>query len=913
MRLILFFFLLLHPQEVSYLDEADSLKAQKKYFGAESLYLSQEPKPGDISHVAQALTEISLHMGNLEGRRTIYQGYLTRSRNWRGVAALTLANLAVARADYQEFQNFAAIYFMEYPSDHPLRWRLIYHLARYTEQDANSLGLTEQEMAWFDALHSMPSKRSWPEAAQLAGLPDNIRYRYLLEAPILETLPPLSDELQDADRYLISLVHLRKVMLDGDEAAAASWINKITELDRALNRPDLSIHFYPLLADFFVTRGQNDRATRSLNNLSFVRRWAILPLVLIPDLVIKREPPPAPEPEPVVEAATEPEPAAEAVEPAEPATEAMVEPTEPMAEAVLEPATEPMAEAVLEPATEPAAEAVAETVAEPATEATMEPVVPVAETTAPTEPEAPAKQPLERLEEMPVTLETEAPVALDAEPALEPQPSDENPETTTSPETVETNFQELEEQLLRGDRGLELKIRRLDISTQHHKIYRNYLLGKHLVLAGRAAQAMERLAVAQAQVETLPFPSLEIKIKLAIADCTQLLGDKDKANWTRLQAMQIWVSSQHLPLLASADQPTPSPAAALLDQALTGPGDEQSVHQLIHYSETASYKELMQRAYARESLCVNPVLSNQLTLIGGQLERHVTELANNPDQEPTPRRYNDTLEIWNQLWQQTIPYYRATSTPSVKQLQRSLGLRDRVISFVEGHKKIGVLLISHNQAFALPLGDKGFFKSMNESERLGFLVGRLGPIWETEGTLFLILSPTFREAGLLESMLAKMKDTNRLRAIFSLKAFVAPKKRGNCDKVAFFGDTPLPFAVTDGLLVDTIVLSQMSRLNFETLMEQHDHLIYTGPLELGPDGLTFGNGRESMYFHQIVHYNSNVCSLTLLAQKDLSWARLLGEIELIDPSSSMSINFVNASRKLEQIKLGEAGQGVRFH
>lgn len=802
MPMFLFLIYLLNPQELGYLDQADALRAERKYFSAETLYLSQEPELEDIERVGLALCDISLRMGNLERREGIYQGYLTRSQQWRGVASLALANLAIHRRDYEAFSNYAGIYLREYPSQHTVRMRLLYYLARYSAESAEDMGLSLREQTWFDACRKMSDQQNWPQLDESSGLDPKWRLRYGLEAALGSTLPEEDASFDDEDRYILKLLHVRQALNEKNEAEAARLINQVAALDEQLNRPELTIHYYPMMAEFFTARGEADRAKRTLGYLQRMQDWAVFPMLLDAEHLAKQE------------SALDPQPEEEPVADKE-------------------------------------------------------------------EPKPEEDEPVE-------VVETSKP---EAEPVID--------------------YETLEGWLLQGRRGLELKIRKLEITTQYQKIYRNYLLGLHYLLAKRYTEAGDRLRVAKAQVESLPFPSLEVKIMLALADVEDQT-DESKANWYRLQAMQIWAAPQHLPVFAAATKQPPSPTAKLLDRALTGTGTPEMAHELILYSETARYKDLLRRAYKRQVLSTNPVLGNQISLIGGQLAQHVTTLATNPDHAPNPRRYNDTLEIWNQLWRSTRPYYQQSGTPSVRSLQRALGVRDRLISFVEGNQKLGVLLISRDQAFALPLGNKHTFQRLNTDEQMGFLVGRLGTIWETDGTLFLAVSDIFRDGGILEALAAKMADRNRLRTIFSLKSFLSPKQRHACNSLAYFGNDPLPFSIEAGLRMETFPLDGVTRLDFETRLENHGHVVYAGPLSLKDQGLAFGSGGESMYFHEMVHYNPGLCSLTLLAQETPQWGVLLDELELIDPTSAMSINLMNAASQIGELRLGDGGLGARF-
>ncbi len=827
--------------QTSNLEEADRLKAQGKLFRAEGFYLAEEPQNEEIYRVALSLSELSLRIGNTETRRQFYQSYLTKSRTWRGVAAIVLASLAADREAYDEFAAHAEIIFSEYPQPHPLRWRLLYHAARYTDLDPATLTLDENELSWFLALRRLDPQAALPTGEVLEKLPLSLRQLCLLQQA--QSTPIATSDTDEELLYTSLLLALNEALVKQDLAATAVLINQLTPIDEKLGRSDLSLFFYPLIAEFFKLRQESARAERVLQNLGLARSYAVLPFLSHPNLA--RHLPAAPK------------------EAAHPVVHAVPEPSASSA---------PTDGAEMKAEVQPASEASA------ATNPTEEMVTPPA---------------------TPRTSEATPPVA---DPVAEPH----------SETLALTSYEAIERRLQWGSRNLELKVRGLEPVTQYRKIYRNYLFGLHFLNTGRTSEARDRLSVAAAQISELPFPGLESKIMLALATVNERETHLEKAAWYRLQALQLWSAPQNLPLL-DHDENGPMPAYVLIDRVLAERDNADSIHPLLHYSETAAFVRTRQRAYHREALCANAMLAGQITQIGKQLGQQVESLADNPSHEPNPRRFNETLDLWSRLWSQSIAYYRQVGTPSVQELQRALGTRDRIVSFIEGERKLGVLLISKTQAFGLALGDRSAFLALNEDERMGFLVARLGTLWEGEGALYFSLSPSWRATNLLANLRRKMADSSKLRLIFSLRSLLAEKSRGDCNGVLYCGEGRLPINFSNAESLDTLPLIDLERSRFEEQLERHGSLIYSGPLQLTDEGLALGDPLVRLYFHEIVHYNERLCSLTLIAQKSLNWSTLLDELELVNPSSATTINLVETMSAIENLPKEAGGNGIRIY
>ncbi len=64
---------------------------------------------------------------------------MTKSLVWRDISLVTLSSLAAVKRDFPAFRNYAVLWFSEFNPDHPLRFSLLYYLARYTDQDPEKL------------------------------------------------------------------------------------------------------------------------------------------------------------------------------------------------------------------------------------------------------------------------------------------------------------------------------------------------------------------------------------------------------------------------------------------------------------------------------------------------------------------------------------------------------------------------------------------------------------------------------------------------------------------------------------------------------------------------------------------------------------------------------------------------------
>ena len=81
--------------------------------------------------------------------------------------------------------------------------------------------------------------------------------------------------------------------------------------------------------------------------------------------------------------------------------------------------------------------------------------------------------------------------------------------------------------------------------------------------------------------------------------------------------------------------------------------------------------------------------------------------------------------------------------PSLAQIQQTLNNRDRILVFLEGINRIGVVVVSKNQAFVVGFGMRSAFLKLDADQRFEYLEGRLGPVWEQSGKLWFYASDLF--------------------------------------------------------------------------------------------------------------------------------------------------------------------------
>lgn len=767
----------------AHLEQGRQLKLEGRLLMAESHFLRADPDESQLGPLARDLCDIALRSnGNTMSRRNFYRSYLTRSRSWRGTAALVLAGLNYQMRDFTAFKDVAELYIKEFPGDDPVRFHLIYHLARHSRVSQESLRLSGDEAELFKAARTLEPHKDLPNL-EATSLP--YFYRYLSRLESGEIAPAPDPEATETDQYLYQLTRLRKAMSRYDEAEAAAALNTIYAFRESVDRPDLDIYYYNHLQEFFFRRNEVEDAKVVAENLKLIRDWTYLPIEGLPafmDVPKTKLAPPKPD--------------------------------------------------------------------------------------LPTEPEQ------------------------------------------TIP--LETKEDTLEEAVWAGRRGLELTIRKLPTDTTYQKIFRNYLLGTFHLKGGRFEDAYDRLRVAEGQVVEFPFPNLEAKIFMALADYHQAKDYSEKADWYRLQALQIEKTPRFMPLIQRDGQFHYPASAVLIDMILSQSNASQQVSRLIFYHEQLQFSRQMARAYQRNVLLENPLVGQQLHQIGDQLATQVDSLATNPAHQENPSLYNNTLELWNELWSQSLPYYQQEDMPEQETLQGLLNSRDRIVSFIEGRTRLGVVILSNEQALALSLGTKIGFSQMSPEARIQFLEARLGPIWNQdgrlEGQLLLTMSPYYRQEGLLDVIVDKLKNPQKMKVFGSLKAMTTIKQRGQCEDLVVWGDD----ADLRPDAKDLYSLENLNSQSFERGLEDHDHVLYRGPILNSNAGLSLGPAENGLFFHQIVHYNPLLCSLTVVATTDIPFGILLDEFELLNPSASTSITIMSDPTPAKTLELGKTGAGMIF-
>ncbi len=395
---------------------------------------------------------------------------------------------------------------------------------------------------------------------------------------------------------------------------------------------------------------------------------------------------------------------------------------------------------------------------------------------------------------------------------------------------------------------------------------------------------------------------------LALADYHQVSGNGDRANWHRIQAAQIWDTPEHLPIFSMQEAPKHSPYLDLIDNILRKVTTEQSVHSLLYYSEMAHFQELRRKAYQRQLLSANRVISNQIQRTGNQLFRMTQSLAENPDHNEPASNYNRALELWNRLWTQVLPFYQDTAIPSISELQRVLNNRDRLLTFVEGKSNIGLLVVSKENAFAVGLGSKANLQSMSPEEQFDFLEGRLGTVWETgDAPLILRLSPSFQNDVFIGNLEKRMTRPENLNLQFSLKALISPKRVRSCRKTLIFSSQQdketgslvksLPQAGLDWFFGE-----QATRKQIEAQLQIHERLILSGSFAYNENGLVFETRTEPFPIHEVIRHNPDLCNLTLISSNFKEWVSAMAELEMISPNASMTIYLARTPEEVERFK-----------
>ena len=280
MTLILFLCFSL-VQDEDPLHAAEALRSNGEYFAAEGRYLALEPTDDQIMVFGNGLAEIALRLGNLDAKNNFYGTLLTKSKNWRKVALFVRSVISAAQNDWPNFERSAHAFFQEHgPVNDPVRFRLLYYLARYTVIKAEDLNIDSVETQWFRASRALPPEKTYP-VLDLAELPFPFRHGHLLETDRLFDAP-VPDSDADEDRYFGYLLEIRAALNRADLNGAAKAINALAPLDKKLASSSPRNDYYPLLKAYYEQRGQSENAQIVARNLERVRSWAILPLVGFP-------------------------------------------------------------------------------------------------------------------------------------------------------------------------------------------------------------------------------------------------------------------------------------------------------------------------------------------------------------------------------------------------------------------------------------------------------------------------------------------------------------------------------------------------------------------------------------------------------------------------------------------------------
>ncbi len=224
-----------------------------------------------------------------------------------------------------------------------------------------------------------------------------------------------------------------------------------------------------------------------------------------------------------------------------------------------------------------------------------------------------------------------------------------------------------------------------------------------------------------------------------------------------------------------------------------------------------------------------------------------------------------------------------------------------------------MVLLSTDQAFALDLGSKRRFLALDDTQRVGFLASRLGSVWDNKSTLYLNLSSSLRQDGFIDLIKSNMKHPNRLRVLLSLKSFATSKRSADqcVDALLLSDGTPPALGMAESRARwQKLDPSTVGPGGLEKAISTHDHLLVSGPLTLSEKGLRFGNDREFFYFHQILHYNPELCSLTVVSPRRGSWGPVLDELELINPEVGFSITLIDESNKVSGVNFLSRKMGL---
>ena len=504
----------------------------------------------------------------------------------------------------------------------------------------------------------------------------------------------------------------------------------------------------------------------------------------------------------------------------------------------------------------------------PKPEPEMEPVVATPETSAAPQPEPPPESSTTSLSVMDVPTETVTP-------------------------GQDLDWEGYEKALQEGARDLELQIRGRETETTYERIYKAYLLGTIYLAKGRYQSAYERLALAENLVRELPFPVLESKVMLAMADYYDAERNQQQANWYRIAAIQLWNRPLNLPMFAAKmGSVRRSPFPEIIDQGLKSVTQKGSIHNLLYYSELEAFLALREKAYQRENLSANAVLSGQIKQVGSNLAAMIDSLATSANSDVTPRRYNDTQELWEGLWESSYSYFKQEQLPGLTAVQSQLLPGERLLVFIEGKDYFGALYITENQDFAVSLGNIASFRRMDQEAQFDFLEGRLGPVWNHTGGLTLKLSAHFQNQSFLTHLYQRMPNPDRLRFTTSLKSLVMRQSEVQTDcgpSLWLDTDDTLTFASEDTGSETVYHGSQITRSLLYQSTESFRRIYLSGTLTVTGKGLILEPETLNFNLSELPRYQPQLCSLTLIAPSGPTFLEMLDELAFLQIQSAPAI------------------------
>lgn len=924
------------------LNDAMQAFSSQELLRAEGQLLAFKGYEGELPRVGHYLAAIAVEVGPLDAKRRFYGSQLAVDRHARGSALYVLAALAAHQRDWSKFSEHARLFLNEYPADrHGFRYHQVYYLARYTSTRASDLSLKPNERKWFNACRELGPDQNFPEDVADIVFPFNALY--LLEGSRLFDLPEYQPPLFEA-QYVYQLLQVKRELLSGDLAAAVDLVNAFRGAPWIGVRFDQRILLDGVMQEIFEALGETQRAEKNQARYKANLSRAVLPLVAWPEERVHDAQLTDISGEIVTESANLPDSQATAEMVSEPIADAMTlldqvdavnleETTAASTEAVedetaVAPSTASEAtllsqvealnaqEVATQPLEQPAEEAVGSTEPE-AIELVVESSQPEPETgevslidqvenvnrsqsetidqatVTDAEPADDLGEEMDPLFSDPLpTIDVVSTAALDeADPvpnaSLETGPPvDSEPATGKSASlTLEEIERELKE---RGGNGFLAAMQGKRLNTEYKRIYAEYLNGLYQLREGKLQSASDHLDRAREDVTFYPFPLLETKVLLAMGRLYEVERNLEQAEWYRIAAAQIINEPSSVAFLNRTDPADrPQPHREAIDSYLNRVTREDLVHQLVYASELAHYSDVRLNAYQRHVLSANKVIGNQIEQIGNDLATLVGNMAELPNRSVSPQQYNQTLELFEQLWQKTLPYYREYRSPGVGDLQDRLGDRGRCVSFIEGERLLGVLIISSRQQFAIALGPKSSFLAMNPHERIAFLESRIGPVWDYNGPLWMALSPAYRDPEFIATLYDNVLNPDQLRWIFSLSQLLYEEPSSNCSGTAVFSQS------AEGEMNDYVQQFPRVGLNwyaqpatFERQVRRqvasHPHLVFESNVLLREGGMVLVMDEREWEMTELVDLSQGICSITLISPEARDWPLWIETMELIE-------------------------------